>query len=290
MTAQSTAGMAPSQSALWAVIGDAATRLDAAGVPSARHDAEQLAASALGIARSRLHSAPFFTAEQFTSFSASVTRRESREPLQHIVGRAPFRHLELAVGPGVFVPRPETEVLVDAVLAAAPHGGLVVDLCSGSGAIALSVAHERPDTTVHAVEREAAAFEWLTRNIDVTGTRVTPHQGDAADALHELDGTVDVVASNPPYVRDGQTLEHEVGAYDPPAALWGGTDGLDVVRVVVRSAARLLRPGGFLAIEHEDSHGDEAPGLLVAAGGWIDVADHRDLAGRPRFVTARRAA
>ena len=276
------------QSALWAVIEDAARRLEAADVPSARHDAEQLAAHALGIWRSRLHTAPFFTTEQFTAFSANVARRESREPLQHIVGTAPFRHLELAVGPGVFVPRPETEVLVDAVLAAAPQGALVVDLCAGSGAIALSVAYERPDTTVHAVERDEEAFAWLSRN--AAGSRVSTHLADAADALPALDGTVDVVASNPPYVRAGQDLQPEVSGFDPAQALWGGVDGLDVVRIVERRAARLLRPGGFLAIEHEDTHGEEGPALLAASGSWTEIAGHLDLTGRPRFVTARRCS
>ncbi|MDQ1723392.1 MAG: release factor glutamine methyltransferase [Frankiaceae bacterium] len=284
-----TAGFAPAQSALWAVIGDAAVRLAGAGVPSPRHDAEELAAHCLGLRRARLQAAPFFSAEQFATFSAMVARRELREPLQHILGTAPFRHLELAVGPGVFIPRPETEVLVDAVLAAATQGALVVDLCAGSGAIALSIAHERPDTVVHAVERDEAAFAWLARNAAAAGGTVSVHLADAADALAALDGAVDVVASNPPYLPDGLSLEPEVAAFDPAVALWGGTDGLDMVRVVSAAAARLLRPGGFLAIEHDDTHGVEAPALLAATDHWTDIADHNDFTGRPRFVTARRA-
>jgi release factor glutamine methyltransferase len=278
------------QSALWAVIGDAALRLERAGVASPRHDAEQLAAAALGVTRARLHTSAFFTAEQFAAFSASVARREAREPLQHIAGTAPFRHLELAVGPGVFIPRPETEIVVDAALRELPAGGLAVDLCAGSGAIALSIATERPDAVVHAVERDERAFGWLRRNADAApGGRVSVHLADAADALPQLDGMVDVVVSNPPYVRLGRELEPEVAAYDPAVALWGGEDGLDVVRVVERAAARLLRPGGFVAIEHEDTHGEEAPALLAETGSWTDIADHADLAGRARFVTARRA-
>lgn len=280
-------GQSAAQSALWAVIEDATARLEAADVPSARHDAEQLAAFALGIDRSRLRSAAFFTTDQFTAFSEFVARRSAREPLQHIVGTAYFRHLELAVGPGVFVPRPETEVLVDAVLAAARRGATVVDLCSGSGAVALSVAHERPDTTVHAVELDEVAHQWLVRNAESTGVTVDIHLADAADALQELNGLVDVVASNPPYVTDGQTLQPEVAGFDPPRALWGGGDGLEVIRIVERSAARLLKLGGFLAIEHEETHGESAPALLRAAG-WADVVDHQDLTGRPRFVTARK--
>jgi release factor glutamine methyltransferase len=280
----------PVQSALWAVIGDAALRLEHAGVPSPRHDAEQLAAAALGTTRSRLHASAFFTPEQYAAFSASVARRESREPLQHIVGTAPFRHLELAVGPGVFVPRPETEVVVGAALEALPPAGVVVDLCAGSGAIALSIASERPDAVVHAVERDERAFAWLRRNADAApGRRVSLHLADAADALPQLDGTVDVVVSNPPYVRLGRELEPEVAAYDPAVSLWGGEDGLDVVRVVERTAARLLRPGGFVAIEHEDTHGELAPALLAATGAWTGIVDHPDLAGRARFVTARKA-
>ena len=284
-----TAELAPAQSALWAVIGDAASRLEAAGVTSARHDAEEMAATCLGVRRARLHAAPFFTSEQFAAFSALVARRELREPLQHILGTAPFRHLELAVGPGVFIPRPETEVLVEAVLAVTGQAALVVDLCAGSGAIALSIAHERPDTVVHAVERDAAAFAWLSRNAASTGGIVSLHLADAADALASLDGKVDVVASNPPYLPDGLTLSPEVAAFDPAPALWGGADGLDMVRVVSRSAARLLRPGGFVAIEHDDSHGVAAPALLSATGHWKQIEDHDDLTGRPRFVTARRA-
>ena len=280
------AELAPAQSALWAVIGDASARLEAAGVPSARHDAEQLAAAALGVPRSRLHSAPFFDAEQFAAFAAFVARRELREPLQHVLGTAPFRHLDLFVGPGVFIPRPETEALVDVVLAATPHGGLAVDLCAGSGAIGLAINQERPDVTVHLVERDPAAFEWLRRN--ARGEHVGLHLADAADALAHLDGAVDVVASNPPYLPDGLTLEPEVADFDPAPALWGGRDGLDMVRVVADTAARLLRPGGFLAIEHDDTHGESAPALLTSSGLWTDIADHRDLAGRSRYVSARR--
>jgi release factor glutamine methyltransferase len=280
-----TAGAA--HEALQAVVGDAAARLEAAGVPSPRFDAEELAAHALGVRRSRLHASDFFTAEQFSAFSASVARRERREPLQHILGTAAFRHLELAVGPGVFTPRPETEVVVEAALAALPHGGLAVDLCAGSGAIGLSIDFERPDATVHLVERDPEAFAWLRRNAG--GANVGLHCVDAADGLAHLNGTVDVVVSNPPYVRAGQELDPEVAAYDPAVALWGGADGLDVVRVVERTAARLLKPGGFLVVEHEDTHGDAAPALLAATGVWTAIADHRDLTGRDRYVTARRA-
>jgi release factor glutamine methyltransferase len=217
-------------------------------------------------------------------------------PLQHLTGRAPFRHLELAVGPGVFVPRPETEQLTGWVLerlagAAAP---LVVDLGAGSGAIALSVAHEQPAARVVAVERDAGAIEWTRANAAAraaAGDRpVEVLAGDMTDPqlLRELDGAVDVVVSNPPYVPDGARVPREVADHDPPLALWGGPDGLDVVRGLLRTAARLLRPGGWLGIEHADQQGGALPALVRSHGAFTAVADHPDLAGRPRFTTAQR--
>jgi release factor glutamine methyltransferase len=214
--------------------------------------------------------------------------------LQHLVGTAAFRHVEVAVGPGVFVPRPETEVVagwaIDRAREAAVDGGgpLVVDLCAGSGAIALAVADEVPTARVHAVELDPGALPWARRNVD--GTAVRLHQGDAATALPELDGTVDVVVANPPYIPpDGVIRDPEVAEHDPALALWGhGSDGLDVLRAVALSAARLLRPGGWFVVEHADVQGAAVPAVLHEQGGWDQVADHRDLAGRDRFTTARR--
>jgi release factor glutamine methyltransferase len=216
-------------------------------------------------------------------------------PLQHLTGTAPFRHLELAVGPGVFVPRPETELIAGWVLdriagLAAPT---VVDLGAGSGAIALSVANEHPGARVVAVERDAGAIEWTRHNAATRAsagdTPVEVLAGDMTDRalLRELDGTVDVVVSNPPYVPDGARLPREVADHDPPLALWGGPDGLDVVRGLLVTAARLLRPGGWLGIEHADQQGSALPALVRAAGGWTGVTDNADLAGRPRYTTAR---
>lgn len=260
----------------------ATARLAAVGVPSPRHDAEALAAHVLGVPRSALVVA---TSIDTAAYDALVTRRAAREPLQHLIGRAGFRRLDLAVGPGVFVPRPETEVLVDWCLAMLPTRGLLVDLCAGSGAIALAVADERPDVTAYAVEREPAAHAWLERN--VAGTAVVAVRADAADALPDLAGTVDVVASNPPYIPvDGAPLDPEVARHDPPAALWSGADGLGTIRLVQRRASVLLRPGGHLVVEHADQQTAPVTALLRAAG-WADVADHRDLAGRDRFATAR---
>ncbi|WP_372512002.1 peptide chain release factor N(5)-glutamine methyltransferase [Frankia umida] len=285
---------------------DAATaRLAAAGVASPRADAEQLAAFVLGIGRAQLLLVDDLPAPTATRFEALVRRRAAREPLQHLTGIAGFRYLDLAVGPGVFIPRPETESVVgwaiDALRAAGASGGgaevapVCVDLCAGSGTIALALAGEVPGARVHAVEREPAALDWLRRNVTSTGLAVEIHEADVADepppSLARLDATVDLVVSNPPYLPDADraTVEPEVGVHDPAAALWGGPDGLRVVRAVVRLAARLLRPGGLLVIEHADGHGESAPALLRADGRWQDVADHPDLGGRDRFVTGRMA-
>jgi release factor glutamine methyltransferase len=214
-----------------------------------------------------------------------VRRRAERIPLQHLVGSAPFRYLELAVGPGVFVPRPETEVVVEWAVRHAPPQPLVVDLCTGSGAIALSLAYELRGATVHAVEADPVALKWARRNDPEQ--QVVFHLGSVAGCLPELDGTVDVVVSNPPYLPVGTELDVETAEHDPELALWGGADGLDVVRQVEAAARRLLKAGGLLVVEHDVTHGEAAPELLRAAGGWTDVADHDDLTGRPRFVTAR---
>jgi release factor glutamine methyltransferase len=273
-------------------IDDAHRRLAAAGVPSPRHDAEELAAFVLGCPRGKLLAAGDLSAGQHTVFAELVSRRESRVPLQHLTGRAPFRYLELAVGPGVFVPRPETESVagwcIDALAAAAVASPIVVDLCTGSGAIALSIAHEIKGATVHAVEREFEAFRWASRN--ATGTGVVVHHADAADALSELDGIVDLVVGNPPYLPDAHRdlVDPEVRDHDPDAALWGGPDGLVGPRLVEGSARRLLRAGGLVAVEHADHQGGAVAEIFRAAGVWSHVAVRQDLGGRDRFVTARR--
>ena len=282
--------------ALSAALTAAAQRLAEAGVASPRFDAEELAAHVLGVSRSALLTASGLTDDQAKRFEELVDERARRVPLQHLTGLAGFRYLELAVGPGVFVPRPETELLagwgLDAV--AGLSSPLIVDLCTGSGAIALAVAHERPDAIVHAVEREEHALAWARRNADVRAaagdTPVALVAGDATsdDVLAELDGMVDLVLTNPPYVPDGSVVAPEVAEHDPGAALWGGPDGLVVVRRLVARAARLLRPGGWIGIEHADLQGEALPRVLAATGDWDDILDHADLAGRPRFTTARR--
>jgi release factor glutamine methyltransferase len=266
----------------------AAERLAAAGVASPVYDAEELVAHVLGVPRSRLALVDRLPAAAADRYADLVEQRAARVPLQHLTGVAGFRRLDLAVGPGVFVPRPETEMLVEWVLGRLAPGALVVDLCTGSGAVALAVADEAPGVRVHAVEVDPHALAWAARNVEVTGLPVTLHRGDVTDPglLAALAGTVDVVTANPPYIPVGAAVEREVAEHDPPAALWGGEDGLDVVRAVERTAARLLRPGGLVAVEHADAQGDSVPAVLARAG-WADVADHPDLAGRPRFTTAR---
>jgi release factor glutamine methyltransferase len=280
-----------------ALLTDAARRLAAAGVESPRVDADLLLAHVLGTTRTGLLTLGEVPDEAAARFADLVGQRADRVPLQHLTGRAPFRHLEVAVGPGVFVPRPETEQLVEwalARLAGVPEP-VVVDLGSGSGAIALSIAHEHPGARVTAVERDPGAIAWTRHNalarVGAGDTPVGVVEGDMTDPalLPELDGRVTVVVSNPPYVPDGARVPREVAEHDPPLALWGGPDGLDVVRGMLSVAARLLHPGGWLGIEHADQQGGAVPAVVRAHGGFTDVEDHADLAGRPRFTTARRA-
>ncbi|MGC1214705.1 MAG: peptide chain release factor N(5)-glutamine methyltransferase [Micromonospora sp.] len=279
-------------------IGRAARALAEVGIEAPRAEAEQLAAYVLDVPRGRLALSDGFTPAQLGRFEALVGRRIAREPLQHLTGSAGFRHLELAVGPGVFVPRPETELLAGWGVEQGRRRGapLVVDLCSGSGAIALSVAQELPDARVVAVERSPAALEWLRRNAaERAAAGDTPIEVVVADVtdpglLAELVGRVDVLLCNPPYVPRSVAVPPEVAGHDPDEAVFGGTEGLDVIRPVVARAAELLRPGGALGIEHDDTHGAAVPALVAADGRFEAVEDHRDLAGRPRFATASRRA
>ncbi|MEP6816256.1 MAG: peptide chain release factor N(5)-glutamine methyltransferase [Marmoricola sp.] len=273
------------------LLADGSRRLAEAGVASPDHDAAELLAHALGTGRGRLALVDGVSEEQVASYDALVARRATREPLQHLTGTAAFRYVEVAVGPGVFVPRPETELLAgwaveQALRLARP---IVVDLGSGSGAIAMSVAHEVPGATVHAVELDPGAHAWAERNL--TGTGVSLHLGHLADALPELDGTVDVVVCNPPYIPldAWESVAPEARDHDPAAALWSGDDGLDAMRDLERAAARLLRTGGVVGAEHADEQGESAPAVFTAADRWADVRDHVDLAGRDRYVTARLA-
>jgi release factor glutamine methyltransferase len=275
----------------------AAAELAAAGVPSPGYDAAELAAHLLGIRRSALAVAPPLTHAQRARYADLVGQRADRVPLQHLTGITGFRYLDLAVGPGVFVPRPETELLAGWAVDRARErtDPVVVDLCSGSGAIALAVGYEAPAARVWAVELDRSALAWAERNVAAraaAGDRpVTLLRADAADPdlLAELAGAVDVITANPPYIPDGASVDVEVAEHDPPAALWGGPDGLRVVRAIERTAARLLRPGGHLGIEHADQQGGSVPAVLLRTGAWTGVEDHPDLNHRPRYTTAVRA-
>lgn len=273
----------------------ATTRLRAAGVASPEHDARALAVHVLGLGRPGDLVLVDDLGPGTSAYEHLVARRAERVPLQHLVGTVGFRHIELMVGPGVFVPRPETESVVQWAVDAlyGRQHPLCVDLCTGSGTIAFALANEVPGARVHAVERDPDALAWTRRNaasrIEAGDPEVHLHLGSAEDALPELDGTVDLVASNPPYVAttEAHIPDPEVLDHDPGIALWAGQDGLDVIRLVEQAARRLLRPGGLLVVEHSDRQGASAPALLRERGGWADVQDHRDAAGRDRFVTGR---
>ncbi len=273
-------------------IAEAARALEAAGVASPRVDAEHLAAHVVGVERSRLLLQPLVDPPVAEELRRLVARRAAREPLQHILGTAVLGPVTVAVGPGVFTPRPETELLLEWGLAAVADvpAPVVVDLCTGTGALAIAVAESRPDAVVHAVEVDPEALAWARRNIDAHGGRVALRAADVRsnDLLVELEARVDLVLCNPPYVPDGTALPPEVTGWDPPVAVFGGPDGLEVIRAVVNAAAGLLRHGGRLAIEHDDTHGELVPALLRRRAVLADVEEHADLNGRPRFVTARR--
>jgi release factor glutamine methyltransferase len=274
-------------------IREAAGILAGAGVASPRRDAEELAAHVLGVERTRLPLVPLVDPGVIEALRALVSRRAERVPLQHLTGLAALGPATVSVGPGVFVPRPETELVLEWALArlAGRAGPVLVDLCTGSGALALAVAAARPDAAVYAVERDRAALSWARRNVDAAGAAVTLVAGDVADGalLTELDAAVDVVTCNPPYVPAGSSVPPEVACHDPARAVFAGPDGLEVIRPAVALAARLLRPGGALAIEHDESQGGSVRALLRARGVLTEVTDHRDLAGKPRFATAHRA-
>ncbi len=267
-----------------------------AGVASPRTDAELLAAYVLGVERGRLPMVPLVDPPVVESLRKLVTERARRVPLQHLTGSAALGGVEVAVGPGVYVPRPETELLLTwgLELLEGIDSPLVIDLCTGSGALALAVAHARPDAEVHAVEADQVALSWARRNADTRAdagdTAIWLHFGDVTDntLLAQFDGMAHLVLANPPYVSFSAQVEPEVARHDPHGAVFAGVDGLAVIRDVVRNGVRLLREGGGIAIEHDDGHGEAVPGLLAQRRVLTDVADHHDLAGRPRYATARR--
>lgn len=289
--------MSSHPSAVSAVLDRAAAVLAGAGVPTPEADAELLVGFVLGMSRgavqARSISGASLDAESLMVVTELVERRAAREPLQHITGRAPFRSLELAVGPGVFVPRPETEgvagIAIEALRAIATPSPIAVDLGTGSGAIALAMAVEVANATVYGVEVSPLAFVWTRQNFrEIAPDNAKPVFIDLADALPELDGTVSVVVSNPPYIPLGAIpRDPEVRLFDPEIALYGGVDGLDVVRTVSTTARRLLHAGGTLVMEHGELQAAAIADIL-AADGWRAIAGHRDLLGRDRATTAVR--
>lgn len=270
-------------------ISDAAAALAAAGIDSARSDAEQLAAHIAGVDRGRLMLAqpgPDF----LDRYRVLIGQRALRIPLQHLIGSAAFGPLTLSVGPGVFIPRPETEALLEwAQAVPLPVGGVIVDLCTGSGALALAMATYRPDARVIAVEQSEDALRYARANVE--GARVELVHADVTerDVLGDLTGKVDLVVSNPPYIPDGADLEPEVAEHDPHCALFGGPDGMAVIAPIVGLVSRLLRPGGQVGVEHDDTTSAATVELFDAAGVFTQVMARRDLTGRPRFVTAVRS-
>jgi release factor glutamine methyltransferase len=295
------------------LLATAQNQLAAAGVQSARVDAELLMAHTLGVRRGQLVAHSDISPAQETEFEAILSRRVNREPLQHIIGQAWFRHLTLAVGPGAFVPRPETETLVELALreiaqrrSDSPQRSMrVVDLCTGSAAIPLALAIEAGSIEVYGVEVSPDALNWANRNaishdgaVRAAGSSLTLVEADATTAsavLPALHWSVDVLTCNPPYIPDGSIpRDREVRDFDPHIALFGGDDGLDMVRAVIDQAAQFLVSDGYLLIEHGDEQGvtggeSGVPWLLQSSGDFTQVRDHLDLAGRPRVTAARRA-
>ncbi|MFE4834187.1 peptide chain release factor N(5)-glutamine methyltransferase [Arthrobacter sp. NPDC056691] len=282
----------PAQS-LADAVREATERLTEAGVPSPRVDAELLADHLLGVGLGRLRAMMLGDAPAPPGYAELVAERATRIPLQHITGVAHFRYLQLAVGPGVFIPRPETESVVQLVidrLRALERTGVVrpkvVDLGTGSGAIAGSIAHEVPEAEVFAVEFSEFAHAWAAKNLRPLG--VTLLLGDLRNALPELNGTFDVVVSNPPYIpAEAIPNEPEVALHDPPEALYGGgADGMELPTAAAASAARLLVPGGYFVMEHAEVQAGWISSMLKRTGLWTDVTTHFDLNGKERATSA----
>ena len=272
----------------WAV-DEATLALSEAGVASARADAEELAAYAVGTSRGRLPLIDSIGDEIFTRYRDLVATRAKRVPLQHIVGTVKFGPVTLEVGPGVFTPRPETEALFEwAVAQDLPPQPLVVDLCTGSGALAVALAHQIPSAQVIGVDNSPDALAYARRN--AAGMPVELRHADVAapDLFDDLDACVDLVVANPPYLPDGTEVEREVAEHDPPQALFGGPDGMALMAAIAQLAGRWLVDGGLLAVEHDETLQAAVTALLRRDGRFAEVAGHDDLTGRPRFVTARR--
>ncbi|MBP1816452.1 peptide chain release factor N(5)-glutamine methyltransferase [Mycobacterium sp. OAE908] len=270
------------------VIDAAEAALTEAGVGSPRTDAELLAAYVAGIDRGRLaftDAGPDFQER----YDGLVAQRAKRIPLQHLIGTAAFGPVTVHVGPGVFIPRPETESLLEWAagqqLSASP---MVVDLCTGSGALALALSRAWPDARVIAVDDSDDALAYARRNTTGTAVELILADVTAPGLLADLDGQADLIVANPPYIPDHADLEPEVAEHDPAHALFGGPDGMAVINSIVDHAARLLRDGGVCAVEHDDTTSVRTVEAFTRTGQFADVTARHDLTGRPRFVTARR--
>ena len=259
-------------------------------------DAEHLLAHVLGISRMDLHN-PVLLETTLTAISDTdvieeqfislLDRRINHEPLQYLTGVAPFRYLAIEVGPGVLVPRPESELLVDAVLAHIknlPAPVSVIDLGAGSGALALAIATEAKDTRVIAVENSPEAIYWLKKNVSVISQNVRVVEGDVSDVLPGI--KCDVVIANPPYIPDAQALPRDVAGFEPHAALFGGPTGMEIPRIFITAAARLLKSAGVLVIEHTEEQGAAIASELTLD--FESITLHDDLVGRPRWTSAVR--
>jgi len=270
-------------------IDSAAAQLAEAGIDSARYDAEELAAHLVGTERGRLTLLEPPGDEFFGRYRDIVAARSRRVPLQHLTGTAAFGPVVLHVGPGVFIPRPETEAILAWATAQqlAPRS-VIVDLCTGSGALAVALAQHRPAARVIGVDDSEAALEFARRNAEGTAVELVHADVTEPDLLPELDRRVDLVVANPPYVPDDIALEPEVAQHDPPHAVFGGVDGMAVIAAVVRLAERWLRPGGLFAVEHDDTTSSQTVELVKSTGLFEHIEARQDLAGRPRFVTARK--
>jgi release factor glutamine methyltransferase len=281
-------GRVPACANIRQVIDAAAAALAEAGVGSPRSDAELLAAHAAATDRGRLAFAD--TGPEFCErYDELVARRAKRVPLQHLTGTAAFGPVTVQVGPGVFIPRPETESLLEwAVAQQLSRRPVIVDLCTGSGALAVALSKHWPDARVIGVDDSEDALAYARRN--TAGTTVELIQADVTEAglLAELDGQVDLVVANPPYIPDGAALEPEVAEHDPPHALFGGPDGMAVIDRIVELAARLLCGGGRCAVEHDDTTSARTVEAFTRTGRFVDVTARHDLTGRLRFVTAVR--
>lgn len=277
-----------------AILKVAKSQLNESGISDV--DSEILLSHVLGLSRMDLHNSVLVqnTVNALSDsdvieeqFFMLLDRRLNHEPVQYLTGVAPFRYLEIEVGPGVLVPRPESELLVDAVLAHIknlPSPVSVIDLGAGSGALALAIASEAPDTRVIAVEKSPEAIYWLKKNVAVHATNVRVVEGDVCDVL--LGIKCDVVIANPPYIPDSQSLPRDVVGFEPHVALFGGPTGMELPAIFIAAASRLLKCGGVLVIEHTEEQGIAIAGKLALD--FEDIALHDDLVGRPRWTSAVR--